>query len=236
MSANEPAVEMTGMQRMASKMWAPLIGMGLMIVGISFIIGLIVSGTAADYYANSKEAREAAVAGSDIVKDKGYIEVTKAWLPGFKFLGLGMMLGGITFVLATILGNLRVQGGRVQQALGVPVMMPQPPVTAMLFPILMMMGMMVLVVNLILDIWLATIAADYWNNSIATVLNPASAGSDLLRDLGLMNALKAWLEPFKFIGIAVLFSSIAMGLVTIVKVLQAQTSRMMQIVASAKSG
>ena len=93
------AVEMTGMQRMASKMWAPWIIMGLMIVGITFIIGLIVSSTAADYYANSKEAREAAVAGSDIVKDRGLIEVTRAWLPGFKFLGLGMMLGGITFLL-----------------------------------------------------------------------------------------------------------------------------------------
>ena len=115
-------------------------------------------------------------------------------------------------------------------------MMPQPPVTAMLFPILMMMGMMVLVVNLILDIWLATIAADYWNHSIATALNPATAGSDLLRDLGLMNALKAWLEPFKFVGMAVLFSGIALALVTIVKVLQVQTNRMMDIVQSAKSG
>ena len=228
------AVEMTGMQRMASKMWAPWIIMGLMIVGITFIIGLMVSSTAADYYANSKEAREAAVAGSDIVKDRGLIEVTRAWLPGFKFLGLGMMLGGITFLLSTILGNLHVQGGRVQQSLGVPVMFPKPPATAMLFRMLMMMGMMVLVVNFILDIWVATIAADYWNHSIATELNPASAGSDILRDLGLMNALNAWHEPLKFVGMAVLFSGIALALVTIVKTLQAQTKRMTEIVASAK--
>ena len=33
-------------------------------------------------------------------------------------MGLGFMLGGITFLLATILGNLRVAGGRVQRALG----------------------------------------------------------------------------------------------------------------------
>jgi len=26
------------------------------------------------------------------------------WLPAFKFLGLGMILGGVTFLLATILG------------------------------------------------------------------------------------------------------------------------------------
>ena len=158
--------------------------------------------------------------------------MTRSWLPGFKFLGLGMMLRGITFLLATILGNLRVQGGRVQQSLGVPVLFPKAPATAMLFRMLMMIGMMVLVVNFILDIWVATIAADYWNHSIATELNPASAGSDILRDLGLMNALKAWLEPFKFIGMAVLFSGIALALVTIVKVPQAQTKRMVEIVGS----
>ena len=137
-------VGMTGMQRMASKMWAPWIAMGLMIVVISFVIGLVLQNTEATYYANSKEAREVAVAGIDIVQDKGFIEVTKAWVPGFKFLGLGMMLGGITFLLATILGNLRVQGGRVQQSLSMPVVLPTPPITARMFPMFMMAGMMIL--------------------------------------------------------------------------------------------
>ena len=49
-----------------------------------------------------------------------------------------------------------------------------------------------------------------------------------------MNALKAWLEPLKFVGMAILFSGIALALVTIVKVLQAQTQRMTEIVASVK--
>jgi hypothetical protein len=39
------------------------------------------------------------------------------WLPAFKFLGLGMILGGVAFLLATILVALRVGGGRVQEAL-----------------------------------------------------------------------------------------------------------------------
>ena len=225
---------MTGMQRMASKMWAPWIVMGLMIVAIAFIIGIVVSTTASDYFANPKEVREVASAGSTIVQQKGFMEVTKAWLPGFKFLGLGMMLGGITFLLATILGNLRVQGGRVQQTLGVPVVFPEPPMTAKVFPMLMMMGMMLLMVNLVLDIWIATIAADYWNHSIANELNPAAAGSESLRQLGLMSAAKAWLEPFKFVGMAVLFSGIALALVTIVTVLQSQTTRIVDIVNTAK--
>ena len=80
------------------------------------------------------------------------------------------------------------------------------------------------------------VAADYWNHSIATELNPAPAGSDILRDLGLMNALKAWLKPFKFVGMAILFSGIALALVAIVKVPQARTQRLAEIVTSAKSG
>ena len=200
------------------------------------MIGLVLQNTEATYYANSKEAREVAVAGTDIVQDKEFIEVTKAWVPGFKFLGLGMMLGGITFLLATILGNLRVQGGRVQQSLSMPVVLPTPPITARMFPMFMMAGMMILTVAFGLSIWVATIAADYWNHSIATELNTASAGSELLRQLGLINAVKAWLEPFKFIGMAVMFSGIALALVTIVKVLQAQTLRMVGIAQSVKIG
>ena len=54
--------------------------------------------------------------------------------PSFKFLGLGMLLGGVTFLLATILGALRVGGGRVQEALGVEVKVIKPPVTAQAVP------------------------------------------------------------------------------------------------------
>ena len=54
--------------------------------------------------------------------------------------------------------------------------------------------------------------------------------------MGLINAVKAWLEPFKFIGMAVMFSGIALALVTIVKVLQAQTLRMVGIAQSVKIG
>jgi len=135
---------MTGMQRMASKMWAPWIIMGLMIVAISFGMGVAVQATEASYFENTKEVREAAEAGSQIVQERGFIEVTKAWVPGFKFFGLGLLLGGITFLLATILGNLRVQGGRIQKSLGVPVVIPKPPLTAKMFPMLMMMGVMIL--------------------------------------------------------------------------------------------
>ncbi len=226
-------VEMTGMQSMANKMWVPWVVMGLMIVVISFVVGLVLSATEASYFENSKEVREAATRGSQIAIENAQIHAIMAWLPGFKFLGLGLMLGGITFLLATILGNLRVAGGKVQRALGADQVVIKKPMTGTLFPMLMMMGMMILVAAFAVSIWLATQSHDYWNNSIATVLNPASAGSDTLRDLGVIKATAAWLTPLKFVGMAFMFSGIALALVTIVSVLRFQAARLVEL-ATAK--
>ncbi len=229
-------VKMTGMQSMAEKMWIPFTAMGLMIVIVAFILGIVISGMESDYYSNSKEVRDAAVQGSDIAVDRGTIEAMKQWVPGFKFFGLGLMLGGITFLLATILGNLRLAGGRVQRALGVDQVVIKKPMIANIFPMLMMMGVMVMLAAFIISIVLATIAGDYWDNSIATVLNPATPGGqgdDLLADIGTIKSINAWLTPFKFLGMALLFSGIALALLTIVKVLRFQASRFVEVAQQA---
>ena len=80
-SANMLPVQVTGMQAMASKMWIPFIGMGFMIVVVALVIGVIVSVAAADWFSFSKLTREAAATGSDLAKEKAFIESTKAWLP-----------------------------------------------------------------------------------------------------------------------------------------------------------
>ena len=223
------ATSMTGMQSMASKMWAPWLAMGFMIVVASLIIGLINASTTADYYAFSKAEREAAVAGSTLVGNRVFMETTAIWLPAFKFLGRGMLLGGITFALATILGNLRAGGGKVQGAIGKGIVVMNPPMTAQLFPMIMMMGVMLLVAALIVSIWLATVAAGYGDHSIATELNPAASGSELLSDLGTISAVKAWLAPLKFVGLAMLLSGITLALATFIQVLRFQTTRIIDL-------
>jgi len=220
------------MQAMASKMWKPFIAMGFMVVVAALIIGVIVSVTAADYFSFSKLAREAATAGSDLATEKAFIESTKAWLPTFKFLGVGMIVGGVTFLLATILGALRVGGGKVQQALGETVRMPKPPITAKLFPIFMMMGIMILMASLIIGIVLAVISAGYWNHSIATELNPAVQGSQLLSTLSTITSIQMWLAPLKFVGMATLFVGVGMALATIVSVLRWQSNRLWDMLSS----
>ncbi len=228
-SSTKLPVKLTGMQSMASKMWLPWLAMGFMIVVAAFVIGLFNSATAADYFGVSKAVREAAVRGSDLATDKAFIESTKVWLPAFKFLGIGMLLGGITFLLATILGNLRTGGARVQEALGAEVRVLKPPMTATLFPMFMMMGIMILVASLIIAIVTSTLAYDYWNHSIATQLNP-SDGS-LLADLGTINAITLWLAPFKFVGMAFLFTGIGLALATIVRVLRWQSQRLWELLS-----
>jgi len=225
-SANMLPVQVTGMQAMASKMWIPFIGMGFMIVVVALVIGVIVSVTAADWFSFSKLTREAAATGSDLAKEKAFIESTKAWLPPFKFLGVGMILAGVTFLLATILGALRTGGGRVQEALGESVRLPKPPITAQMFPMLMMMGMMILIAALVIGIILAVISSGYWNHSIASELNLAPEGSQALAALSTISSIKMWLAPLKFIGMALLLSGIGLALATIVGILRWQSNRL----------
>ena len=228
-AANQLPVNVTGMQAMASKMWMPFIAMGFMVVLAAFIVGLVNSSITSDYFESSKVVREAAETGSDLATKKAFIESTKAWLPSFKFLGMGMILGGVTFLLATILGSLRTGGGRVQEALGVPVRIIKPPMTATFFPMVMMMGTMVMIASLVLGIVEASVAYDYWNHSIATQLNPAVEGSALLGDLQKIATISAWLEPLKFVGIALLLTGIGLALATIVRVLRWQAARLWDV-------
>ena len=217
--------DMTGMQRMARKMWAPWAVMGLMIVGIALILGVVLQAKVGFIFEFDKVTRDGD-AGA-ILEARQFVETTKAWLPTFKFLGLGMLLGSITFLLATVLGNLRAGGAAVQRSLGADVRTFKPAI-ANVFPMLMMMGVMVLVAAFVVGIVNATTANDLYSHSIAEI-DSAAAGSELLRQLGTVNAVTTWLAPFKFVGMALLFSGIAVALLTIVRVLRWQTGRLVDI-------
>ena len=67
--------------------------------------------------------------------------------------------------------------------------------TARIFSVLMIMGMMALIASLIIPIVVATISYVYWNHSIATELNPAAAGGQLLGSLSTINTVNVWLAP-----------------------------------------
>ena len=104
--------------------------------------------------------------------------------------------------------------------------MPKPPMTAQMFPMLMMIGLLLLVISLIIGVILATLSYDYWNNSIVNDLGPALENSGFLDDLKTINSTQAWLTPIKFLGIAFLLSGIGLALATIVGALRWQNNRL----------
>ncbi len=86
----------------------------------------------------------------------------------------------------------------------------------------MMAGMLIFLGTLAASIWLAGLAAQVYSNPVPAI-DAAGPGSALLAQLGTIKAVNAWLVPLKFVGIATEFLAIAMGLGTIVFLLNKQT-------------
>ena len=150
---------------MATKMWRFLVPMGFVIIVISFIIGIINGINLGEFYGDAKLIREA----NPNHENFGTVQAIVTWLPGFQLFGVGLTLGGITMILAAILGNLRVAGANVQAAVGAEVVLPPTPTTGKLFPLLMLMGLGVLMAAMLIGVWLSFVAADVYGNSINAV-------------------------------------------------------------------
>ena len=80
---------------------------------------------------------------------------------------------------------------------------------------LILAGLMVETVALILGIYLATVADSYWANP-KTVRDAAAAGSTILGQAQTMATVGAWLEPLKFVGLALFFTGIGGALSAII--------------------
>jgi hypothetical protein len=218
----------TGMQRMARIMWLPMLLMGLMIIFSGLGISIVKANFASDFFGVPKGIREAADAPAFLIDKQQFIETTNVWLPGFQLLGIGLILSAITFSLANILGVFRAGGVQVQQAFGRDSQTLTPPITAMLFPMMMMIGLMILVINLVFAIVIAGVASDVYGNPVAAI-NAAPAGSDLLNDQQTVSTFKMWLEPFKFAGLATILVGISMAVHTILQVIRFQGQRIREL-------
>ncbi len=174
------------MPAMARRVWRPMLAMGLMAVAAGVAAG-----------------------GVQASADQPlHVSQVAAWNPGVLFLGIGFLLAGVTFLLATILGELRDGGATVQSALGEKALILKRPLTGKAFPAAMMMGLMTLMATLVIGfVQAAKLDTD-----------PAGAA-----DIG------AWVGPLRFAGLALLFTGISLALVTIVSALRFQASRIRQI-------
>lgn len=224
---------MTKMQEMARRMWLPMFLMGAMALFASLGLGAVQAGFAADLHEFPKATREAADAPAFLLDKQQFVETTRVWLPFFQLVGMGLLFGGITFLLATILGNLRLYGGLVQEKSGKRVLALKPPWSAQAFPMLMMLGEMILIGALIVSIIIATTASDVYANPIA-VIDSAEAGSPLLADFQEVKTFGAWLQSFAFVGLALVLSGIVLALYTIAKVLRFQHNRVAEMAQGAE--
>ncbi len=103
--------------RMAQTMWAPMLAMGAMALGIGTVVSFAWAGNENDV-------------------------ALGAWTQGLQFLGEALLLSGIAFLLGSILRALREGGGTVQESLGLGVVTLKMPVTAKIFVVLMATGLM----------------------------------------------------------------------------------------------
>ncbi|MGB3716236.1 MAG: hypothetical protein WA996_17585 [Candidatus Promineifilaceae bacterium] len=219
------------MENMLQKMMKrfPLfIAMGFMIVVIALIIGVVNTTNAVDYYSVEKVTRETLQQWADV---RAGVESTSIWLPYFKFLGLAMILAGITMALGVIATKLMKLGKEVMA--NVPekarLAVPERPKSVMWMRMFMMMGMLIILVGFIVALITAGTAADLYSNPIA-VIDVSTPGHELLDQLASVHAAESWLEAFKFVGVAFLFIGIVNGLTSIIFALQYQKKAIPQVV------
>jgi hypothetical protein len=184
-TVSEKAPAPLPIHKMAKRMFRPMLAMGLMAV----IIGLIVSFVEAGSVPNT---------------------AASAWKQGLQFLGEGMLLAGIAFLLGTILWAIRTAGGGIQERLGVKVYTPKMPGTAKAFVALMMLGLMISIAQFIGYV------------AVAGSADPATAF--------------AWLGPLREFGLGLILAGIALALATIAKVLGFQFYRIQQLIRAGERG
>ena len=97
---------------------APVLSVsGVMVIMVSFIVGLVRSGNLATYYASDKAARDGAGAGSALLDKLESISATQAWLLPLEIVGISLLLVGIALFFSTIIGKIRLRAQAMAQVL-----------------------------------------------------------------------------------------------------------------------
>jgi len=200
--------------------------MGWMFVLITLLVGwFVLSPAQAAFFSDGKAIREGALVGSTFVNANLTSHALEAWLPQFKFLGLGFALLAIVMALGTIAKRLRNMGQVVFSQLPEDMRpsLPPPPKQVKMFQISAMMGIMILLIVLVVGLVVGfSVVSDYWNHSIATELNQAQPGSALLSQLSVISSYLFWLNPVRMAGMAFLFTAITVALTVSISTLRMQ--------------
>lgn len=208
-------------QTMAKKMQWPMLAMGTMGVLGALILGIAGGTNFGDFFSPSGAA-------ADLGRGEALVQLTSAVL----FLGMGLILAGITMTLVNIVRTLRDAGRDVQTSLGVQALQLKKPWTGQATPMLMMAGVMTEIVAFGLGIATAVSIGGVEPGAIA---DPATASSADLADIGFTRAVGTWLPGLRLTGLAMILISIVLVLATIQKVIRFQGDRVSEIAGNAQA-
>ena len=204
--------------KMANWMWLPMIMMGAMAIATAIGLGIAQASVGSDLGEEFTALR------------KANFETLKPLTAGFLFLGEAFLLSGIAFLLGTILGALRWGGGEVQESVGGPVKTLKMPLSAKIFVVLMMMGLMLEFVAFGTLTYVAGQAHSAWIS--ATGVDAPGNVADLNR----ATAYAAWANPLREVALALILTSIVFALYTISNVLGFQFSRIRELILGQEEG
>ena len=208
----------TMVHTVANWMWLPMIVMGVMAIATAVGLGIAQAQVSSDLGEQFTALR------------KANFETLGPLAGGFTFLGLALILSGIAFLLATILGALRWGGGEVQEAVEQPVMALIMPWSAKLFLVLMMMGLMAELVAFGTLVFVSTQAHSAWIGAGAVDV-PGNAAA-----LNRAAAYAAWANPLRLASVGLILTSIVFALYTISNVLGLQFMRIRVLIAIGQQG
>jgi len=202
----------------ANWMWLPMILMGIMAVGTSVGLGIAQAKVGSDLGDQFTALRQA------------NFETLKPLTAGFLFLGEALLLSGISFLLATILGALRWGGAEVQESVGAPVKTLKMPWSAWVFLGLMMTGLMAALVAFGTLAFVSAQAHSAWIGASAAGTPGNVAALDRAA------AYAAWANPLREAALGALLTGIVFALYTISNVVGFQFSRIRELILGREEG
>lgn len=206
-------------QTLARFMAWPLLAMGLMAV----LAGL---GTGIAGGVNFGDALSPGAELADLGRAEALVQVSGAFL----FLGMGLILGGITMTLVNVVRSLRDAGRDVQESLGAPSVQLAKPWSGRFTPHVMLMGVMVEVAAFVVGVVAASTVGGV---SPAALADPASAGPGDIADIGFVRAVSAWLPGLRLVGLALILMSVVLTLITIQRSIRFQGHRVTELAGGA---
>ncbi len=178
--------------KMGNRLWLPMFAMAVMAFPVAFILGIARASIVSDFG----------------VQDEGAQKLAH-WVPAIMFIGFLAVFAAVSFSIARILGRFRKGGGEIQESTGGQVNTLKMPITAKIFLVSMMMGMMMILV--------------------AVILHFAAIGSLSDWNPGDSERWARVLEGFRRLGTALYLFGITFGLGTIIHVVRFQSIRVREL-------